>query len=341
VQVPATIDPTGRADVTKSLRQFLAAVPNGRRVLFRKGARYRVEGTLLLRDRKQLTIDGNGATVFATTRGAKDRAQFWIQGGKRIVFRNLLVRGVNKHAGTSDRAYVKRLETQHGFRFEGVDGAEVDHVQVNDVYGDFVYIGRTKHRVPSRNVWVHDSRFSRNGRQGIAVTAASNVVIERNHIDQTRRSTFDLEPDTRSASVTNVFILNNTVGKGRLLFVASHGQGPVSNVVISGNRLSGHSLTVDAGTPEPNPRRSNWFVVNNTSDTAVDRQPMTFFRIDGLAVRGNRQRVDHDQPAVVLIDVCGAHMSGNQFKSTRVRQTTAVCAAPLVAPKVPALPGRS
>jgi hypothetical protein len=251
------------------------------------------------------------------------------------------VRGANKDAGLSDDAYVEKLEAQHGISFQGVENAEVDHVQVRNVYGDFVYIGRTNRRVPSSNVWVHDSRFSGNGRTGIGVVAASNVIIERNHIDRTRRSTFDLEPGTRSAHVTNVFILNNTVGEGRLLFVAAHGIGVVNDIVISGNRLLGHAMSIDAGTPEPNPRRSNWVVVNNTSDTPVHRQPMTFFRIDGLAVHGNQQEVEGDTPAIVLIDVCGADVSGNDFTSTRIRRTTPVCDAPLIVPKPPALVGRA
>jgi hypothetical protein len=340
VVVPASIDATGRADVTTSLQRFLASVPSGRVIQFRKGGRYRVEGTLFFRDRHRITIDGNGATVFATTRGHRDRAQWWIKGGTRIVFRNLLIRGANRNAGTSEGAYVRNLENQHGFRLEGVIGAELDHVQVNDVYGDFVYIGRGKDRIPSGNVWIHDSRFSGNGRQGIAVTAASNVVIERNHLDQTSRSTFDLEPDTRSARVSNVFVLNNTIGRGRLLFVASHGGGPVSNVVISGNRLVGHSMTIDSVGPERSPRRSNWVVVNNTSDTPVEGRLMRYFRTDGLVVRGNRQLVTGNEPPVVLTDVCGARVLGNQFGSTRIREIGPRCDATLVVPTPRPLPGR-
>jgi hypothetical protein len=340
VRVPPTIDPTGRNDVTKSLQRFLSSVPREREILFRKGARYRVEGTLVLRNRHGMTIDGNGATVFATTRGQKDRAQFWIKGGTNVVFRDLRVRGANPDAGTDEAAYVPKLENQHGFRFESVDGAELDHVQVHDVYGDFVYIGQGEERIPSRNVWVHDSRFARNGRQGIAATSARNVILERNHLSQTRRSTFDFEPDTRHARVSNAFVLNNTVGKGRLLFVASHGQGPVNNVVISGNRLVGHSMTIDSLAPERSPRRSNWIVVDNVSDTPVQQRVMRFFRTDGLEVRGNRQPVARDEPAIVLDSVCGAHISGNQFGSSRIRQVTPVCDAPLTVPKPLAVPGR-
>ena len=341
VPVPASIDPTGRVDVTKTLQHFLTSVPSNRDVSFRKGARYRVEGTLVLWNQHRLTIDGNGATVFATTRGNKDRAQFWIKGGTRIVFRDLRVRGANPNGGTDDSAYVPKLENQHGFRFESVDGAELDHVQVSDVYGDFVYIGQGKRRVPSRNIWVHDSVFARNGRQGISVVSARNVIMERNHLSQTRRSTFDLEPDTRHARVSNVFVLNNVVGKGRLLFVAAHGQGGVNNVVISGNRLQGHVLSIDSLAPDRSPRRFNWVVVDNTSDTPAQRWPMRFVRTDGLVVRGNRQPVDGSEPGIVLNAVCGARVSGNELGLSRIRQVTPVCAAPLTVPTPPAIPGRS
>ena len=136
-----------------------------------------------------------------------------------------------------------------------------------------------------------------------------------------------------------MFVLNNTVGKGRLLFVASHGQGPVNSVVISGNKLLGHPLTIDVE-PPGSQRRSNWVVVNNTSDTSVRSRPMRFFSVDGLIVRGNRQQVTGGDPGVVLDHVCGAQVSGNQFGSGGVRRTASQCSAPLVVPAVPAIPGR-
>ena len=337
--VPQSIDATGRADDTKALQAFLNRVPNNRVIQFRRDGRYRIEGTLFLRNRHHLTIDGEGSLVFATTRAGRNRAQWWITDGSQIVFRNLAVKGANPHGGVGEDAYVPKLANQAGFHFEGVDGAELDHVRVTDVYGDFAYLGRDEHKVPSRNVWIHNSTFLRNGRQGIAVTAATNVIVEDNHFDDTRRSTIDLEPNAHSWHVTNVFVLNNTVGKGRLLFVASHGQGPVNNVVISGNRLLGHPLTIDV-LPPGKKRRSNWVVTNNVSNTVVRSRPMRFAGIDGLVVSGNTQRVTGKQPGVVIAGDCGAHVSGNQFGSGVVSQHGAHCAAALVMPKAPPLPGR-
>jgi hypothetical protein len=339
VFVPASIDSTGRADVTPSLQRFLASVPSGREIRFRKGGRYRIEGTLFLRGRHNITIDGNGATVFATTPGPPARSQWWVKGGSRIVFRNIRVEGANPEAGISEGAYRRKRETQHGFRLEGVNGVELDHVQVHDVFGDFVYLGLDKAFVASRNVWIHDSVFSRNGRQGIAVTAATNVIIERNNISQTRRSTIDLEPNSRRWHVSNVFVLNNTIGKGRLLFIASHGAGPVDNIVIKGNRLLDEALAIDELPPE-NLRRSNWVIENNVSNLSVHNRAMRFFRIDGLLVRGNHQQVTGGDPALILNDVCGAHVADNDFGPGGIKQTNTPCDAPLVVPVPPRLMGR-
>jgi hypothetical protein len=340
VVVPRSIDSTGKTDVTRELQQYIDSVKDGRTIRFRPNGRYRIDGTLFVLQRNDLTFDGRGALFFAGTRGGKARAQWWIKQGSNIAFRRMSVRGANPSGGTSEGAYVRKLETQHGFRFEGVNGAEIDHVQVSDVYGDFVYMGRDKLRRPSTNVWIHDSNFRRNGRQGIAVTAASNVVIERNTFNKTRRSTIDLEPNSRSWHVSHVFILNNTVGKGRLLFVASHGQGPVDNIVISGNRLNGHALTIDAVPPEGR-RRSNWIITNNVSDTTVHNRPMRFWNIDGLVLSGNTQKVSGAQPGVILTGDCGARVSNNEFGAGGVARHGDRCNAAVVVPRTPSILGRA
>src|SRR5262249_3506627 len=128
VLVPASIDATGARDVTAPLQQFLAGVPDGSVVQFAPKASYRVNGTLLLQYRHNLAIDRNGARVFASTRGGKTRSQWYVLDGSDIVFRDLAVQGANPRGGTGEDAYVRKLETQHGFRIEGTDGVQLDHV---------------------------------------------------------------------------------------------------------------------------------------------------------------------------------------------------------------------
>jgi hypothetical protein len=338
--VPKLIDPTGRADVTKALQRFLAKVPDGSVIKFRPGGRYKVNGTISVNHRHGLTFDGAGALVFAPRRGSRDRSQFWIRDGSAITFRNLKIRGANEKGGTADAAYVAKLAKQHGLRFEGVNGAEVDHVTVTNVYGDFVYVGLDSHEVHSRNVWIHDSTFRNNGRQGVAVTAASGVIIERNTFRNTRRSTIDLEPTGHRWHVDHVFVLDNTVGNGRLLFVASHGLGPVDDVVISGNRLQGHDLNIDELPPKKR-RRSNWIITDNTSDSTMTGRALRIAQIDGLMIRGNKQKVSGDQPALALSGVCGAQVSDNDFGGGPVRSAGDVCTAALAVPQPPVIAGRT
>ncbi len=340
VRVPETIDATGREDVGPEMAKFFATVPDGTSVVFPAGARYRVEQSLVLGGRRNLTILGNGATVFATTLEPADRSQWVIRGSSRIVFRNLSVVGAHENGGMSESAYVEELETQHGFRLEGANDIELDRVTVTNVFGDFVYVGRNDDRVPSQRVWIHDSTFADNGRQGIAITDAKGVVIERNQIDRTRRSVIDLEPNTSSSSVSGVFVFDNIVGPGRLLFVASHGGGPVSDVVVADNELRGHALTVDVLAPEGQ-RRANWIVSRNSSDTPLHLRGLRFIGVDGVVVRGNRQEVTGGEPALIFSDTCGAIAEANDFGSGIVEYKGGACEAQLRMPVPPRIVGRS
>ena len=338
VFVPNSIDYTGKADVTNALQSLIDGTDNGTDIVFHKNGKYRVEGTLFVTD-KSLTFDGQNATVYATTHGTLERSLWWISGGGGIVFRNFTVRGSNPYAGLGTKAYNPAYEKEHGFRIEGVDGIELSHVTVTDVYGDFVYIARYA-GIPSSNVWIHDSVFRRNGRQGISLVSVDGVIIERNTFSDIRRGTIDLEPNGPNQSVTNAFILNNNVGSGRLLFIASHGKGPVSGIVISGNKLHQHPLNIDE-VPPKGERRQNWIITNNTSDTMSYQRPIRFVDVDGLLVSGNTQPIAAKVVSVNLVNVCGAQITGNTFGAAKVLQQGKTCSAPIVTPTQPSIPGRS
>ncbi|MCU1351752.1 MAG: hypothetical protein JWM05_961 [Acidimicrobiales bacterium] len=342
--VPASIDRSGATDVTLPLRDFLGSVPDGAVAQLARGATYRVEGTLKLRGRRDLTLDGNGATITATGPQSVPRSHIWLEGGTNLAVRNLTIHGANPAGGTADAAYVGAQEHIHGIQIAGVQGAEVDHVTITDVYGDFVYVGRAEDRSPSADVWIHDSTFARNGRQGIAVTDARHVVIERNRLDDMRRSTIDLEPNTRSSAVQDVHVLDNQVGRGRLRFIAAHGGGPVDDVVIARNVLRGQALTVDVKPPDQD-RRAHFYVVDNTSDTASGRAPLKLVRIDGLVVRGNTQPVRDRGVGIELTQACGVFVFGNRFSADGPQVQGASqpdCGTPPAPalPPTPAHPGR-
>jgi len=82
VTIPRYIDATGHRDVQKQLQAFIANVPTGTTIEFQKDGKYRLERTLYIRSKRELTFEGNGATIFATKRGAPDRAQIRVRRGR-------------------------------------------------------------------------------------------------------------------------------------------------------------------------------------------------------------------------------------------------------------------
>ena len=316
-QAVGEIDATGAADVTADLQALFDRTPDGDVVRLAAGGAYRVEGTIVLRDRNDLVIDGNGARIFATTTGAPDRGQIKIQGGSGLKIRNLEIQGANPHAGLDERAYNPELEFQAGLALEGVTDIEIDRVNIHDTYGDHIFIGRLSDgRRTSERIWIHDSSFARSGRQGIAIIDGRDVVIERNQFTDMRRATVDLEP-VGELAVENIHIIDNEVGPGRLLFVAAGGEAPINRVVIARNSLHGRPLTLTVIPPEGQ-RRQDYWVIDNTTDFTDMKATLAFTRTDGAIVRGNRQPLSGDAPLVAISDSCDISVTDNDVTpSTR------------------------
>jgi hypothetical protein len=308
---PAAIDATGTRDVTTELQAFLDGVPNHGVAVLARGGVYRVEGTLVLTGRHDLRLNGNDASIVATTSGDYSRSQLRIVGGSNLVIDDLEIQGANPNAGLGDNAYQPTREAQHGIRLEGVTNIELVRVRVHDVFGDFVYIGQSADGQWSQGVWIHDSNFWRSGRQGLSVTAGRDVVIERNHISETRRATIDLEPNGPAWGAENVHILDNQVGAGRLLFIAAAGAGPVDRVVVARNRLDGHVLSILVR-PPGTARRKDFYVIDNVAVPPATQPALNFTRVDGVVVVGNVQPIVRaGQALAVVSSVCGLVVSGN------------------------------
>jgi hypothetical protein len=205
-----------------------------------KGACYQVEGSLAITNRESLLFEGNGATIKATTKATRTRIHFGIDNSENIIVRNLIVKGANPRAGATRAAYDEELEAQHGFNLGGVRHVLLDGVQASDVYGDFVYIassgqGPTRGQ-PSEHVAVVRSRFTRSGRQGVAITSARDVTIRGNVISDVARSMFDLEPNTERNAVRDVRIEQNTTGAAVNFWLASKGAGnQIGDIVVRDN----------------------------------------------------------------------------------------------------------
>lgn len=332
VYTPSSIDATGQTDVSAAFASFLASVPDGSVIELAPNGKYRMEVPLWITDRHDLTFEGNGATFFATTRGDRNRGNVHVRLGSDITFRNLTVKGANPDAG-KDGKFEVDLEAQHAFDTGGVKNFTLDNVTATDVYGDFVHLSRWGDTLTD-GVTIKNSHFERSGRQGIAFFAVRNVVVENNVFTDLRRATFDFEPGGGVYGVENVVVRNNQIGPGRLNFIAAAGHGPVNNITIAGNQLSGQALQVFL-IDKSGGRRSNWKILNNTSDLTVNnphKSVMRIWRVDGLEIRGNYQRFSKDA-GMYLASVdssCDVEVSGNHLPNA-VGQANITGTCPAVA----------
>lgn len=324
VAVPLTIDATGARDVTSELNAFLASVPNDSTVIFPAGRRHRIEGTLSLDGRRDLIIDGQGSTFFATTEGDRNRAQWEVQLSSRITLRAVKVVGANENAGVDGVFDVDR-EAQHAFDIQGSDHVTLDNVEAQDTYGDFVYVD--KHAgVPATFITVQNSRFSGSGRQGIAVSSGEDVLITGNTIGDVRRSMFDFEPYSDRISIRRIHIVDNNIGPARFYFVASGGHAaPVEDIEIRGNHLTGMlpSVVIE-GHPEMPRRRIT--IADNTTDMGTNRPVFSFTWVEGATVTGNTvpfasEKDGYTPTAVKVRTSCQIVIERNNFNDANLLDT--------------------
>jgi hypothetical protein len=308
-----------------TLTELIAATTDGG-TLDLGGQVFNVEETVRVSGRSGLTLrnftinadtDGTTATTWMASRWPRNRSHLRIDGGStNITVENVTVCGANPNAGRSDAAYVAALEAQHAFDIDGADGVTIRNCRAFDVYGDFVYIR-------SSNVVVENCTFARNGRQGFAIARGSNIRISRCVMDEMRRSTFDLEPNTTTDVIDNVIVEDCSTGFGRLLWFTVGGPGSgVRNVTIRRNTMRGASGTPALSLVARSGSRRGPFTVTdnviNPNGSPVAAVVVT--GIDGLTFTGNKVNTPANRAMTGLraTDSTGLKFSRNTFVGTGV-----------------------
>ena len=114
-----------------------------------------------------------------------------------------------------------------------------------------------------------------------------------------------------------VTISDNDVGPGRLNFLAGHGSaGPVEDVMIVGNRLSGKTMNISLRAPTAK-RRTNFSLIGNVSDASFGSSlaAVTIEGFDGVTIRDNvlPLAAGRGMTAVAFRATCDTSVAGNQF----------------------------
>jgi hypothetical protein len=286
--VPSSIDFTGESDASAKLVSFLATVPDGSTIVFRKGGTYRMDHGLQFRNRHRLVFEGNGATLSSNPRTASVEADslfaLW-RGNTDITIRNFHFEGNSSTPGIYQRG-VK--EGVHAVLVQG-DRVEIHNVTVRGMYGDAFLVHESGTSTGwSSDVWIHDSRVYSTGRNGVSIIAGQDVVVERVVFDKVGYSTFDIEPNDPDQGAHRVVFRDNTAGTWSNTFLSAEGapDSVVDGVILTGNTVTDASIKTAIRLPT---RRSNIIITDNVSHVTVRGPVLLLSHIDGLTIAGNTQ----------------------------------------------------
>ena len=283
IPVPSSIDATGATDASAALISWLdRSVPDGSTVVFKAGGVYRMNAALKFAHRHNLVFEGNGATLRAAGGTTEASALFWLGsylgGNTGIVIRNFTLVGNS----TTPGVYQGGREGAHGILVDAGSGIEITNVNVSGVWGDCLYVGSW-----ADGVSFHDATCASVGRNGVTVTAAKNVTVQRVAFTRSGYCTFDIEPNTSDQGASNVRFLDNTAGTWTNSFLSADGAAGsvVNGITVSGNTVTGKSLLTAIGLA----RRQNVVFTNNTSRVTASGPVLRFAHVDGLTITGNTQ----------------------------------------------------
>lgn len=287
--VPTDIDATGATDASASLASFIASVPDRSTIVFQAGATYRLDRALKLTRRSELSFDGNGSTLKVNDGCDPRDSAFIIELSSSIAIDDFTIVGQWARAGTPE-ALSTDCQNQEAIAMYGVTNVDIANLRISRVSGDGVYIGASG-TTWSNTISIHDTSITAVGRNGVAITAASDVRMERNNFDAIALHVLDIEPDSAAGGATSVLFADNTIGSYGLtrLFVsyllAANGAdgSTVHDVTVRDNQLFGSPLSVSIQTPG----RRDIRITGNVSEDTSGRPVLLFTEVEGLDYSGN------------------------------------------------------
>jgi hypothetical protein len=316
--IPATVDASGTTDVTAELQAVIDEAPDGSSLRFEIGARYRIEGSLLIAGRRDLTLDGRGATLIARQLTEDpERAHVRIVSSERVVVRDIAIIGANPDPGTFRAGF----EWQHGVSIQGGHQITLERVSIDRPMGDCVYIANDT-QAWAAAVTIVDTSCQGAARQGIAVVGGRSIVVERSTFGSIGLSVLDLEPAAGGPvpqGAHGIVFRDNVVDGpvGEKLLNAT-GVGQISDVLVQDTRVSGArwGIATQVAPHAGSPRYQDVVFRGNTAEGAfVGRGHAVLFfgDVDGLVVEANRQRIDHAYSAITLVRVCNVTLRDNEL----------------------------
>ena len=302
---------------------------NGATICLTAGASYSASSEILISNRSDLTLDGNGATL----RSNGYHPGIRLACDTRVTVRELTVIGSHPQPGV----YLQGQEDAHGVHVGGGSGIVLANLDLQNFQGDGFYIANCGSSWAD-GVTISDSRVASNGRMGIAVVAGKNVRADRMTYYNIAYSLIDVEPDWNSSyrqGGTDLQFIGGTstgwVGHytdgsyGTAAFYIGTPYGAVSGayapsiarITISGYTTANATYGIWSHVnPSGGYRISDITFTNNTGNGSFwgsDGSVMDFNNTDGVTVTGNVQAVTsgHNMYFAVGRNASSLSVSGN------------------------------
>lgn len=306
VRIPASIDPTGRTDVSAELQRFVDRTKDGTTIEFPEGATFRLASDgIKVSGRRDLAFVGHGTTLRSIGCDYLDSV-FVLGGGgeasSRIIIEGFAIEGNNPGPSTV-LAHRDLCQHQHGVAIYRSRHVEIRDVAIRRTNGDCVYLSGygVKRFRWSEDIWFHDSACEDTGRMGVAITAGSDVRVERVRLTGIAIHVFDIEPSLREGGARDVLFADNVVGTygysprygGWLLAANGNLAARVERVTLRDNVMTDGAIHVLVGAEfqgwDGSRQRRDFRISGNRSLIAAEGPVMDFRHVDGLVVEDNIQ----------------------------------------------------
>jgi hypothetical protein len=282
---PASIAADCSTDVTAELQAFFDSVPDGSLVRLKSHGCYLVS-VLQVGGHKDLTVDGNGATLKASMLQTKTITRWYDE--TNLTVRNLTIVGADPTPGV----YKPLYHANAGILFSHVINGKILNVEIRNVAGDFVYVGPSHPRAgpdfyPSQNVSIIGLHGSYAGRDGISFAYCEKGLLANSRLTMTGRSAVDLVDINKVWRADDITIEDNQFTHPGTGFLVMGGHG--NNLVVRDNVVSRHGLwTKDHGVSgDPN----HGFVFANNRSDAASKSPFVILlhNVTDVVISGNSQ----------------------------------------------------
>lgn len=329
--VPASISADCSKDVEVELGRFINSLPDGSTVRFPSGGCYAQGNRIEVRDRSNMTIDGNGSTFrsSAENTGRREANPNWlVLRGRNVRITDMRIVGNFHLTGKRSQQRVNRASTEGeagatsqpnaGVGIYGGDGIHVTDLDIRDVFGDGVLTGVSEYvdgSVPSqtpRDVHVERVKVTKAARHCYSPNQVVGFWLENSIGKDCWYGALDAELDEPEQKIQDVHLLHNTFADFNLLGIV---------IPVAGNGENTRGIEIRGNTFLTYPDQPCNIVI------AVGSYPTNPNTIKNVVVKDNSIK---SHGVAIAFD----HVRGGRIADNRVEYAERGCERPRVPPPV-------